>query len=606
MIVQGAKENYDRASELYNEKRYAEALELLNELNRVAPNHPKILHSRALVLAALGRLQDAETIAAHLDTVLSYSHASELKLYLQDEALNSVDHRSNSFRSDLSFSLRQITLLGAFGLACAGIAVFGTLVILDVSNERTPQVAQTPIAPSLIRELFSELIESDRNSVEEQIALGDLEDAPPEAANSTFQPGKSASAEKPADGLSSDGNIVPDSSVFLATTETLETPIAERFDSGVEETDVTHDSVDHSPLPREAPPEFEKIFEFKGEFKAEIAEDTLQPAPIEKVEERSEEISGSSELRVAMFRGNERHSGEYKGPATLFVNYLKLDLPDDSSGASIEEEAPETTVASEDIEPGPEPEPSHDNTRAVEAVAGEDAPSLRGAAPVETVSTPPVKEQEPKTIVVAKAPTDSGQDTSQRRGSIEHTVRENELLTEIASLYGVSAADLVRWNDLQQAKLEAGSTLTIYLEPERPIGEELDFKVPSEDQKGASMPDLSNLTYKMVHTVAPGDTLLELAKRYKVSLDDLTLWNGLEDGAIQEGQKLTIFVGSGREPADSTPELKTVQYEVQPGDTLSNIARKFTTTRDLLLQINKIKDPNHIFVGQKLRVPAGA
>lgn len=198
MIVQGVKQKYDRASELYIEKRYAEALELLNELNRVAPNHPKILHSRALVLAALGRLQDAETIVAHLDTVLSYSHVSELKLYLQDKALNSVDRRTKSFRSDLSFSLRRIAQLGAFGLTCAGIAVFGTLLVLDVRNEQTPHVAQIPIAPSLIRERSPELMESDRNSVEEQIALGDLEDAPPEAANSTFQPLESASAEKPA------------------------------------------------------------------------------------------------------------------------------------------------------------------------------------------------------------------------------------------------------------------------------------------------------------------------------------------------------------------------------------------------------------------------
>ncbi|MDK1020907.1 MAG: glycoside hydrolase family 3 N-terminal domain-containing protein, partial [Candidatus Hydrogenedentes bacterium] len=244
------------------------------------------------------------------------------------------------------------------------------------------------------------------------------------------------------------------------------------------------------------------------------------------------------------------------------------DLPDDTSGASIEEEAPETTVASEDIEPGPEPEPSHDNTRTVEAIAGEDVPSLEEAAPAESVSTPPVEEHEPKTIMVAKASTGPVQDTSQHGGSIEHTVRENELLSEIASLYGVSASDLVRWNDLRQAKLQAGSTLTIHLESEEPIGEELDFKVPSENQKGASLPDLSNLTYKMVHTVAPGDTLLELAERYKVSVDDLTLWNGLDDGAIQEGQKLTIFLGSEQEPADSAAEVKTVEYEVQPGDTL--------------------------------------
>ena len=74
MIVQGAKENYDRASELYDEKRYDEALELLNELNRVAPNHPKILHSLPLVLPALGRLLSADSIPDALDTVPRSSH----------------------------------------------------------------------------------------------------------------------------------------------------------------------------------------------------------------------------------------------------------------------------------------------------------------------------------------------------------------------------------------------------------------------------------------------------------------------------------------------------------------------------------------------------
>jgi len=288
-----------------------------------------------------------------------------------------------------------------------------------------------------------------------------------------------------------------------------------------------------------------------------------------------------------------------KAPAVAQEN----PIPAETSEEPVVEDASPSVGAVESAEP--EPEPRSDDTKTVEAVASDDAPSLEEAAPAESVSTPPVEEQEPKTIVVARASTGPVQDTSQRRGSIEHTVRENELLSEVASLYGVSASDLVRWNDLQQAKLEAGSTLTIYLEPMWPIGEELDLKIPGEDQKDASTPDLSNLIDKIVHTVVPGDTLLELAIRYKVSMDDLTLWNGLEDGSIQEGQKLTIFVGSGRESADSAAELRTVEYEVQPGDTLLNIALKFTTTRDLLLQINKIEDPNHIFVGQKLRVPAG-
>ena len=266
------------------------------------------------------------------------------------------------------------------------------------------------------------------------------------------------------------------------------------------------------------------------------------------------------------------------------------DLADDTTAAPAEEEAPETTAALADIEPEPERAPG--------------VASPEGAAPDETVSTPPVEEQEPNTFVVTRAATESGEGASQS-GSIEHTVRENELLSEIASLYGVSAADLVRWNDLRQAKLEAGSTLTIKLEPEGPIEEEFDFKVPSEDQEDETIPDLSALTGKILHTVAPDDTLPELAKRYKVSVEDLTLWNGLDDGAIEEGQKLTIFLDSEQQPADGADEVKTVEYEVQEGDTLLKIAREFATTRDVLLEINEIKDANHIFVGQKLKVPAG-
>ena len=82
--------------------------------------------------------------------------------------------------------------------------------------------------------------------------------------------------------------------------------------------------------------------------------------------------------------------------------------------------------------------------------------------------------------------------------------------------------------------------------------------------------------------------------------------DGHGEGPKQAGTKLTIFLGSKQGHAGSAAEVKTVEYEVQPGDTLLKIALRFSTTRDLLLQINEIKDPNHIFVGQKLRVPAGA
>ena len=46
--------------------------------------------------------------------------------------------------------------------------------------------------------------------------------------------------------------------------------------------------------------------------------------------------------------------------------------------------------------------------------------------------------------------------------------------------------------------------------------------------------------------------------------------------------------------------VKTVTYTVKSGDTLTAIAKKFGTSVDALVQKNNIKNPNLIYVGQKL------
>lgn len=48
-----------------------------------------------------------------------------------------------------------------------------------------------------------------------------------------------------------------------------------------------------------------------------------------------------------------------------------------------------------------------------------------------------------------------------------------------------------------------------------------------------------------------------------------------------------------------------VQYVVQPGDTLQNIAVRFGTTWQAIAQLNNIPNPNVIYVGQVLLIPVG-
>lgn len=56
-----------------------------------------------------------------------------------------------------------------------------------------------------------------------------------------------------------------------------------------------------------------------------------------------------------------------------------------------------------------------------------------------------------------------------------------------------------------------------------------------------------------------------------------------------------------------TPIIPYIEYVVQPGDTLSSIAKKYNTTVDAILAINPdIDNPNLIYVGQIIKVPTSS
>jgi LysM repeat protein len=49
--------------------------------------------------------------------------------------------------------------------------------------------------------------------------------------------------------------------------------------------------------------------------------------------------------------------------------------------------------------------------------------------------------------------------------------------------------------------------------------------------------------------------------------------------------------------------LANTAYLVQPGETLSGIAERFSTSVETIAEANDVEDPNLIFVGQVLYVP---
>lgn len=99
------------------------------------------------------------------------------------------------------------------------------------------------------------------------------------------------------------------------------------------------------------------------------------------------------------------------------------------------------------------------------------------------------------------------------------------------------------------------------------------------------------------HIVQRGETLFTIAQQYGLPMDAITHANGISDPRqVYVGQQLVI-------PGTGSNAPETVPYLVQAGDTLASIARRYRTTWQTLVQVNRVLSPNTLYVGQVIQVP---
>lgn len=111
----------------------------------------------------------------------------------------------------------------------------------------------------------------------------------------------------------------------------------------------------------------------------------------------------------------------------------------------------------------------------------------------------------------------------------------------------------------------------------------------------------------LIYIVARGDTLRSLAIRFGSTVESIMAANPsiTNPNVIYEGQRLTIYTGPSTPPPTTPPPASGGVYYVVRGDTLRKIAAKFNTTVDAILRVNpQIYNPNIIYVGQTITIPA--
>jgi LysM repeat protein len=104
------------------------------------------------------------------------------------------------------------------------------------------------------------------------------------------------------------------------------------------------------------------------------------------------------------------------------------------------------------------------------------------------------------------------------------------------------------------------------------------------------------------HVVQRGETLSEIAQAYGVLPEELMAMNGISNpNQIYVGQELTLPPNASR---IGQPNIDIPTYTVKAGETLSQIAEKYNVSPTRLMYMNGMRDPNAIYVGQVLRLPA--
>ncbi|MGB0521400.1 MAG: LysM peptidoglycan-binding domain-containing protein [Flammeovirgaceae bacterium] len=201
---------------------------------------------------------------------------------------------------------------------------------------------------------------------------------------------------------------------------------------------------------------------------------------------------------------------------------------------------------------------------------------------------------------------------------ILHKVTPQESMTSIAKKYNVTLRDMMNANPyLKEDALQIGQIV----------------RVPSESLY-AGREHLVTIT----HTVAAGETLYGIAKKYNVKVEEIKLLNKLKSNTLYKHQALLILVpgknpplkktnnrindgsgdsgsingtgsGSGEVPwwvyepiGEKNARVLQVAHTIQPGETLEKIAKEYGVSMSKLVTWNAMASPNSIKAGDRIIV----
>lgn len=188
-----------------------------------------------------------------------------------------------------------------------------------------------------------------------------------------------------------------------------------------------------------------------------------------------------------------------------------------------------------------------------------------------------------------------------------HQIRNGETLGQIAQRYDTTVDVLRRVNGIRGHMIRAGHNLVI------PVAmKDLNSYTLSAEQRRKATQSVQRGDNRIVHTVKSGDTLWDLARKYRVSVNQIARWNAMSPrDMLRPGQRLVIWREADASASTDAGDLlngahplnnvtRRISYTVRRGDSLARISQRFKVGIADLRSWNALSPDVYLQPGQRL------
>ncbi|MBW7844385.1 MAG: LysM peptidoglycan-binding domain-containing protein [Bacteroidia bacterium] len=146
------------------------------------------------------------------------------------------------------------------------------------------------------------------------------------------------------------------------------------------------------------------------------------------------------------------------------------------------------------------------------------------------------------------APLDSLRiDTIKGQRFIIHKVDKNQTLNDIIKRYKTTIDEVVKFNKIEKNKVAKGDVIRIPYNPKVVNGQKQTTDSISVDQAHANAQSIETVKV-YTHQVQGSETADNIAKKYNISLAQLSKWNNLKANKISIGQVLIVDEAATAKP----------------------------------------------------------